>query len=289
MMKLLLISPQDVYATKRMVEEVDHQGIALTIMDIAELVERNYGIDPINFDALYIRQAYTEFQTRIPQNHLQGLVDLARRFQAAGKSVVDRTIAQGDIGRGKFEALQRLREQGMAIPQTRLLSAIPETELHFPLIAKWNYGFGAKHTYLIETLADLGPVRQKYASDQIMVQEFVRADFEYKAVTVGYKSLPVIIKLKTNHNRFLPDLNNYEALSAAAVPEVISLAEKAAQVLERELAKVDILEDGTGRLYVLEVNRWPGLWYFEQTTKYNVAASFLAYLGGVCKKSKFPL
>lgn len=62
------------------------------------------------------------------------------------------------------------------------------------------------------------------------------------------------------------------------IQKVVALAERAARVLGRELAKVDILEDQRGNLFVLEVNRWPGFQNFEKLSGYNVAWEFVSYL-----------
>ena len=59
---------------------------------------------------------------------------------------------------------------------------------------------------------------------------------------------------------------------------MIALAERAARVLGRELAKVDIIQDAEGELFILEVNRWPGFQNFEKLTGYNVAGEFVGYL-----------
>jgi glutathione synthase/RimK-type ligase-like ATP-grasp enzyme len=303
-MRLLLLSPKNVYATKRLALESRGLGIQLTTIDIAELMLQNYDIDPADFDALYIRQAYVDFKHQASDDHLQQIIGLAQRFKSLKKVVADESIAEGDLGAGKYEALLRLQEQGTNVPKTRLLNEafglnfsssdqdIAKErlwqDLDFPFIAKWNYGFGARHTYLVKSMDDLQQIERKYPAAEILIQEFVPGEFEYKVITVGYKSLPVILKLKTNHNKFLPDLKQYEVLSQDnASPELLrlmDLAEKSAKTLQRELAKVDILQAGE-QLYVLEVNRWPGLQYFEKATKHNVAEEFLRY---IAKKTGLP-
>ena len=285
---MLLVSPKKAYATKRLQEEAAALGIGLASTEIGELRRRNFQVDPADFDALYLRQAYTEFRQVVPESELEEIIGFAKKFKDAGKVVVDDSIASGDLGQGKYEALVRLQQEGAMVPKTVLLKDVPSEKISYPIIAKWNYGFGAKHAYLLKTADDLAKVAKKYSPDQILLQEFIPAGCEYKIITVGYRSLPVIIKVKTARGKFLPDLDNYEILSAAAAPEAVKLAETGAKVLKRELAKADILE-ANGRLYLLEVNRWPGLQYFEKAAKFNVAAEFLRYLSEACKKAGFPL
>lgn len=267
-MKLLLISPANVYATERLSKESAKLGIALTTITVFDLAQLNYGINPVDFDALYIRQGHIEQKRKMALDQFTDLINLAQRFQEARKIVVDESMAQGDLGRGKQESLLRLAEQGIPVPA-------PVRE--FPLVAKWNYGSSAKHTFLITSDEEFRKIKLKYPVDQLLLQQFIAADYEYKVITVGYKSLPLVIKLKSNDNKFLPDFSGYEVLSSTDASEVVSLAERSSQILQRELAKVDILE-ADGQLYVLEVNRWPGFHHFEKTTGYNVAKDFLQYI-----------
>ncbi len=267
-MPLLLISPTNAYATKRLQEEALLANVELQSFDVADLAKQSFNINPSNFSLLYVRQAYPYFRE---------VIDLAEKFKAAEKPVVDAGIAEGDLGLGKLITLQKLQASGVSTPKTNFVSTLNQIDFKSPLIAKWNYGFGGKHTYLVKNPADLDSLTKKYPSEQLLLQEFIPAEFEYKLITVGYKALPLIIKLKTNHNKFLPDFSKYEILQLQNVPEVVSLAERAAKILGRELAKVDILEAG-GKLYILEVNRWPGLQTFEKLSGYNVAQAFITHL-----------
>jgi len=300
-MKLFLISPYRAYATHRLLGEASNQGIELTVREIKQLIDQDFDINPSGFDALYIRQAYRSYEPQVQPEYLSKLVDLAQRFKDAGKVVVDQSLTDDDLSAGKYESLMRLQEQGIVTPPTIPLKNISKADLsetdifsathsraaavasvqkslgQHRLIAKWNYGFGAKHTYLINSMSDLKKVQDKYRAEEILIQEFVPADFEYKVITVGYQSLPIIIKLATNRNKFLPDFNSYQLLAPSDIPPVAALAQTSAKILKRELAKVDILQ-ASNQLYVLEVNRWPGLQYFEKTTHYNVAADFLRYI-----------
>jgi glutathione synthase/RimK-type ligase-like ATP-grasp enzyme len=182
-------------------------------------------------------------------------------------------------------------------PRSRI--AVRDDTRAYPYILKWVYGFGGQHVYLVRTKEDYNRVVQKYPLEELLVQEFIEAQYEYKVMTVGYTSLPVVLKIKTSGSSFRPDFKNYtvchpELDSGSSMNDrtildssfrwndttqkVVALAERAARVLGRELAKVDILEDQRGNLFVLEVNRWPGFQNFEKLTGYNVAGEFVRYL-----------
>lgn len=270
-MRLLLISPNNVYATERLTVEGEKMGFSVAAMEVKELGKINFDINLSDFDALFIRQAYLVGPQ--PTKYLQAIINLAQKFQQAGKVVIDQNIGTGQLGRGKLKMLEKLEQQSIVIPKTSLLT---QAEPSYPFIAKWIYGFGSKHTYFVRSQVELEKIKSHYPIEELMAQEFVTAEYEYKVITTGYKSLPVVLKLATNR-KFLPDLKQVEVLPMSKAPAAVAVAEKSAKILGRELAKTDILE-ANGQLYVLEVNRWPGFQYFEKVSRFNVANEFLNYI-----------
>jgi glutathione synthase/RimK-type ligase-like ATP-grasp enzyme len=292
-MAILVISPKEVYATARLKEEFKKAGLTGVFFDVNDLAARRFSVKLSKYSGLYIRQAYP-YQTAI--------TELALRFAHSRKPIVDANIIRATQDSGKWGVYQTLMQHGVSIPQTVLLSsrsASQDDTRACPYILKWIYGFGGQHVYLIKTKEDAHRVLQKYPPEQLLVQEFIEAQYEYKVMTVGYTSLPVVLKIKTSGSSFRPDFKNYtvchpELDSGSSMNDrtildssfrwndttqkVVALAERAARVLGRELAKVDILEDQRGNLFVLEVNRWPGFQNFEKLTGYNVAGEFVRYL-----------
>ncbi len=290
-MAILIISPKEVYATARLKEEFKKAGLPGIFFDVNDLAVRRFSVKLSKYSGLYIRQAYP-YQTAVTQ--------LALRFAHSRKPIVDANIIRATQDSGKWGVYQTLMQHGVSIPQTVLLSSqsVSQDDTRaYPYILKWIYGFGGQHVYLIKTKDDAHRVLQKYPPEQLLVQEFIEAQYEYKVMTVGYNSLPVVLKFKTSGKYFRPDFKNYKILdchpersegSLHEIPrqarndsreeEVIALAERAARVLGRELAKVDIIQDAEGELFILEVNRWPGFQNFEKLTGYNVAGEFVGYL-----------
>ena len=306
-MAILIISPKEVYATARLKEEFKKAGVPCVIFDVNDLAARRFSVKLSKYSGLYIRQSYP-YQTAV--------TELALRFAHSRKPIVDANIIRATQDSGKWGVYKTLMQHGVAIPKTEKYLPLPlldeeGKELHippldkgrlggvFPYIFKWIYGFGGQHVYLIKTKEDAHRVLQKYPPEQLLVQEFIEAQYEYKVMTVGYNSLPVVLKLKTSGKYFRPDFGNYtvchpELDSGSSMKDrtildssfrwndttqkVVALAERAARVLGRELAKVDILQDAQGNLFVLEVNRWPGFKNFEKLTGYNVAGEFVGYL-----------
>jgi glutathione synthase/RimK-type ligase-like ATP-grasp enzyme len=296
---ILVVSSKKVYAAKKLRAEAKKRHVGLEILSMEDLVARKFKIDPKKYETLYIRSPYLNSSPKyFPQ-----IIKLAKEFKKAGKKVVDASIVQGKIGQGKWLDYQALKKAGLSIPKTQILNkkTIPKA---WPFILKWIYGFKAKNVFYIDNQKDFNQVFGKYPKGELLVQEFVKAEYEYKVITVGYKALPVILRFQINKNGFRTDFDKYKVITRRhsegvqpteesqnkkeilhsvqddAVMRMIKLAERASKTLGRELAKVDILE-AKGKLYILEVNRFPGLDSFEELTKYNVSKEFLRYLTSV--------
>lgn len=286
---ILVISSKKVYAAKRILQEAEIRNEKLEIMDVWDLAACNFKIDIGKYDVLYVRDPYLNGGAK----HLPQIVKLAKKFKAAGKKVVDSAITDGNIGKGKWTDYQKLQKAGLHIPETKLLSDYPLPIIHYPLILKWVYGFKARDVFFIQNPDRLKEILPSHPKKEWLIQEFIKADYEYKIITVGFKALPVILRFKIKKNGFRMDFGKCEVLQSEDAGEaggrqlnggrrllprqIIDLAESSSLLLKRELAKVDILELN-GKFYVLEVNRFPGLQSFERQAKFNVLGQFLGYL-----------
>lgn len=277
---MLFISPKTAYITQRFLDEAANADIGVENFSIQELADKNFKIDVNHYDCLYIRFCYPYFEQSI---------ELAKKFIAAGKKVVDANIATGDVGHGKMPIYERLMEANISIPKTEWLTKA--TQWQYPCIVKWTYGFGGKEVFLVNDVNQLQKTTNLLPQDELLLQEFIPADYEYKIITVGYKALPVILRFEINKEIWRPDFGKADVLHVGqarglltdeagqgpALQQVIGLAQSSSRLLKRELAKVDILQKDD-KFYVLEVNRWPGLQSFEELTGYNAVADFVEYI-----------
>ena len=271
---ILIISPKNAYITSRLLEEAGKAGVAVEAMDIQTLADRHFKVDLAKYACLYVRFCYPYFEQ---------IIELARQFIGSGKKVVDAAIADGDLGLGKMQLYGKMAAAGIPIPMTEWLAEAKGWR--YPGIVKWKYGFGGKEVFLVRNAADLRRATDLIPQEELLLQEFIDADYEYKVITVGYKALPVVLRFGIDNKTWRPDFSKAEAINIGhtgaaegrALQRMVELAEQSAFILKRELAKVDILRKGD-KFYVLEANRWPGLKSFEQLTGYNAAREFLRYL-----------
>jgi glutathione synthase/RimK-type ligase-like ATP-grasp enzyme len=131
----------------------------------------------------------------------------------------------------------------------------------------------------VKSESDVSEILKEFPAEELIWQEFVQAKYEYKVVAIGCESLPKIFKFKMKADGFKADFATREVVLSDEYKNVVDLAEKGSRVLGRELSKSDILEGVDGKLYLLEVNRSPGLRDgFEDGLGVNVVRGFLEYL-----------
>jgi glutathione synthase/RimK-type ligase-like ATP-grasp enzyme len=260
-MKILMLSPKNAYATKRLKSEANKLNLELEVLDVDDIGKQK--IHPKKHSALYIRQFYPRVKETLR---------LIKLFKKHKRPVIDETILEENIKYGKLEMYKKLNDAKIPIPKTYSLK--PNTcTLSFPYVLKWIYGFGKKGFYVIKNENDFREALKNHPQKEYLVQEYIGADYEYKVIVVGFKALLEILRVKYSN------LKKTKVISIKSLlgKRVGNLAQKAAKAAEREMAKVDILQKGK-KFYVLEVNRTPGLSYFESKTKFNVAKRFVEYL-----------
>jgi glutathione synthase/RimK-type ligase-like ATP-grasp enzyme len=272
MVMILVISPKNTYAAERLKHEAGKMNQELLVLSAEELAKVDFKIDVNQYSVLYVRNPYVKSRA----DYIKSIINLAQKFDLKGKRVIDANIVKGNLGLGKWHDYQILKAAGISTPKTTLFKEDPVPGV-YPLILKWIYGQKARGTYLINSHDDLKNVLSLHPECEWVWQEYIEADYEYKIVTVGYKSLPVMLRFKLSGSKFKIDYASGEPVFSAQYLDVASLAERASKTLGRELSKVDILDKG-GKLYVLEANRFPGLKNFEKLSKYNAFKHFVEYL-----------
>lgn len=290
---IYVISPKNAYSSERLKYEAGIMSAKggsafggnylLKVIDLKWLMQNDFNLPCRRGDVLYIRNPYLNGKA----DYLPKIIKMAKTFKLMGGKVVDANIVEGEIGKGKWEDYRKLKKAGVSIPKTWKYelgirnyggNLSPNLLALSPIILKWIYGMKAKGTFLISSEKDLRKIPSSIPKKELMVQEFIKAKYEYKVITVGYKALPVVLRFETMDSGFRANFEHYKVIKSQTLPKLIQIAQKSAKVLGRELSKVDILEDYKGKLYVLEVNRFPGLESFEKLTKHNVYGEFLEFL-----------
>jgi glutathione synthase/RimK-type ligase-like ATP-grasp enzyme len=263
---ILVVSPKNAEATKLLVEAAHSLQIPMDVFDVQELAAMQFEVDFSKYKVLYIRQVHPYYKE---------IIQFAQDFKSLGKKVVDGSIAGGWLEVSKKYALDSLKKAMLLTPRTLWLEEALPAE--FPFMLKWEYGFGGTDTHYIKDNTDLLAIVGTHEKPEWLWQEYIPAEHEYKVITVGYKSLPKILKFEYSEHSHRPDFGKWKAVDVSSEPNVVHLAETASRILQRELAKTDILQRD-GDYYILEVNRSPGLDQYTSLTGINVAKEFIWYL-----------
>lgn len=147
-------------------------------------------------------------------------------------------------------------------------TGIIQDNISSPFILKTSNGKMGLDNYLITDTGDLKKILSRYSGNELFcIQEFIPNECDYRIIVVGYEAKQIYSRTRSKSSR--SHLNNVTQgakrtnFKVSSLPEICSLAEKAAKLLNRDICGVDVIKDSlTGNLYILEVNSSsPGLPY----------------------------
>lgn len=211
---------------------------------------------------------------------------------------------EGPLRRFKSIMTWQLLEAGVNYPKSAYVESLADLKKEllnwqFPAIVKLSQG--GRHgmgTFWIREMDDIEKLihvlegrreKAKLNNEKLvpmrgfLIQEYIRNDGDYRVMTVGYKCIGGF-KRQVKEEKLILNKSQGNSVAVKDLPaEVIEIAERAAKVLEVEVAGTDIIRDlETGKLYIVEVNEAPQFKVFEKRTKINAAGAILEYC-----KSKF--
>ncbi len=285
-MRFVWLGWEEIYTTRRVQEAARQQGLELIVCNIHDVsfdIEgQKAGLFGLGMnlletcDGLVVRTFYP---------YISEALTIARLFHDAGKVVIDESLTDEGYAVSKMHDYLLLAEHGLPCPRTwqlfnpKQVEALAE-QLKYPCILKGVHGARGEHTYLVHNAEQLQRRLWHYTYGELMLQEYLPAEEDYRVIIVGYQALPVMVSRKppsgdfrTNHSiggHFAP-----HALDE--FPGFQSLSELAARALRREITAVDIRMKGQEPM-ILEVNRQPDFEGFERATRFDVAGEVVRYI-----------
>lgn len=238
-----------------------------------------------DFDLVYFRNT-TGFQSMA--------AGLAIYLESRGVKFFDRSFVNGSFIGDKFTSSMRLAVNGISIVPSFVCweGSLNKTKkiiagmFGFPIVAKEVRSQRMKRIYLLKTLADFDKLPDTAGNGspaRYLFQKFVHIDREFRLLVLGEKVGIVHTKTLRDNTGFkvgYKDMDEYpEFLNPEDVSSVIKeTAIKSAKLLHIQVAGVDICREmETGKIFVFEVNRGPGIDY-DTTVSQELAkiAEFLA-------------
>lgn len=168
---------------------------------------------------------------------------------------------------------------GLKIDHDKILEI--EKVCKLPCIYKTSLGSLGSHVYLVDKKSDIEQtIKDNGKYNRYIFQEYIPNDFDYRVIVANGNPISVCTR-----TRIKDTYRNNTALGAREdfmkeknVPqEVLDIAVQSAKALRLNWAGVDVvLDKDTGKVYVLEVNRRPGL-----TEKSSETVAAYKYITGL--------
>jgi ribosomal protein S6--L-glutamate ligase len=292
--KILWLESGDLYTIRRGKEAGKQRGIQVDSLEIFDLKFSAGAVSPLSMtEKGELTSQYDAVILRSFMPYVSEALTIARLFRDAGKVVIDLSLTDEGYAMSKMHDYILLSRNGIGVPRT-YQSFDPKDveqyaeELGYPCILKGIHGSEGRHVFKIESVSQLHRTLWRYKSGELLVQEYLDAEVDYRVIVVGYKALPIMVRRKPQVGEFRTNFEFKEEVTAIPTddyPEMKELAEQAARILRREFSGVDIRHRSETPL-VLEANRRPGFKGFEEATSYDVAGALIEYVRELCITTK---
>jgi hypothetical protein len=189
----------------------------------------------------------------------------------------DTTFLEVGPAGNKFTALIKLSLGGIPIPHSIFCwknniinqKKYIASALKFPIVAKGLSSQRGKNVFLLKNKKDFNKVTAPHLSEQFLFQEYISHEEEYRVLILGNKADVWEKKIKEKSEEFRHNISlggKEEFLNIEKIPKYIKeISEKAAKIGNLQIAGVDVIVDKkTKKVFVLEVNRGPGITYNDQ-------------------------
>jgi RimK family alpha-L-glutamate ligase len=284
--KILWLESGDLYTVRRGVEAGNQLGVQVDSLEMFDISFKttldSVGIFSASNDLVI---TYDAVIVRSFMPYISEALTVARIFNEAGKIVVDKSLTEEGYAMSKMHDYLVLARNGIPVPQTWQVYDPNEVEalanlIGYPCILKGIHGSEGRHVHLVKDTNQLRRKMWQYRCGELLLQEYLPAEVDYRVMVIGYKALPLLVSRKPQAGEFRTNFEFNEEVTpipAERFPELTRIAEDAARILKREFAGVDIRYGGDIPL-ILEVNRRPGFKGFEAATSLDVAGEFIKYV-----------
>ena len=161
-------------------------------------------------------------------------------------------------------------------------------QFSFPIIIKTSTGRQGRGVFKVNSSQELKKIikENKEASPSFIVRQFIENDGDIRIFTVGYQAIgamkrtPKIGDFRSNISQG-GEGGNFDLSKNQEIKE---MAEKISQLTRTEIAGVDVMiEQNTGKPYILEINPGPQFTGFEKFTNINAASAIIRYFESLKK------
>ncbi len=274
--------------TKKIIKEAKSRGhkvkvfytpyVGLVFGNGKKLTYKGKVLNPAKYDAIVVRPGFTQDPSVNSS--------IIKQFQLAGFYVLN-----GYIGvfraKNKIRTMQMLDHFGIPVPKTVVLrdsSLLAEAaqEFRYPIIIKAVYGTHGRGVFLAESKRSLKPIVEYLTAKEkgpVFVQEYIaEAKGKDLRVFVLGKKIVAATERFAKGGEFRANFSIGGGLqNVKLTKEERAVAKRAAQVLNLDIAGVDILRTKSGPK-VIEVNSNPGITSITKGSGIDVAAKLVNFI-----------
>lgn len=286
-MNIAILSLNDeLYSTRRLVEEGEKRGHRITVVDYLSCF---VNITPSGPGIYYKGEKLSNFDAVIPRISAKRTfygAAIVRQMETQGMYCINSALSI-TRARDKLRSLQLLCRKGIGMPVTGFahnskdISPLIQMVGGPPVVIKLLEGTQGVGVVLAESYTAASSVMQTLMglNANIIVQEFIsEANGEdLRCLVLGNKVVASMMR-KAQSGEFRANVHQGGSAHTVSLrPEEKETALKASKIIGLNLAGVDILRSKRGPL-VMEVNASPGLEGIETATNKNVAGMIFQHI-----------
>lgn len=238
------------------------------------------GADIKDFDLVYIRRAGAR--------HADDAANLALYLHSQGIKFMDTTHKNIGSRGSKFTSYLKLAMAGLPVipsffcyqSQVKNYKETIVQELGLPVVAKEIFMQRGKGVLLIKTMEDFDELHKKFPEGreyEFMFQKFIKSDEEYRILVLGSSVGSYLRRHITTEGEFRANAAlgaREEFMDPANInSEMKDISVNAAKAMELQVAGVDVFLDENKKMWLIEINRGPGL--TEESQEYTSLANYL--------------
>ncbi len=275
--------------TEQLAPLLRKRGHTVDILDLSAMPYEHLTAEPtiqalVGYDLIYYRSGldYNGESIRV--------IELESFLSDSKVKTVNLKYTQHPLAHSKTYETQHAEKNGLLIPQSVYdqsadFAAI-SAELDSPFISKTDYGTRGMGVHLVRSEEQFQTIQQQNKGTQLLHQEFIKHDFEYRVHTLGGEVICISKKAPAEG-----DFRTNEALGGKMiVPDDIhtdrlhELAKIAYRAFGFENFVVDfMLEKDTNQLYFTEINLNPGWGHTDlESTGIDMIAITADYFAELC-------
>lgn len=249
--------------TQHLTPELEQRGHTVDIIDLSRVPYQDFVTQPeiqalATYDVVYYRSGLD------PMEGKERIVALEQYLSQSTAHLVNLHFTKHTLAHSKTYESQLAQSSGLLTPRSVYTSENFNTlqgTLGTPFITKTDQGTHGDGVHLVNTEAEFLAITEQYPDTQLLFQEFIAHDFEYRVHVMDGKAVCIWKKAPPENDFRSNEAQGGEML--APDPQytkiLTQLAEASFAAFEFEIFVADfMLDKNTNQFYFTEINLNPG-------------------------------